>query len=68
MRYDGFNLSTLSTCPKCHKRFRVMMEEQEPGFRDTEELICPYCGEIIKESMEYIYFTYPIVEELIEDE
>jgi hypothetical protein len=45
-----------------------MMEEQEPGFRDTEELICPYCGEIIKESMEYIYFTYPIVEELIEDE
>lgn len=41
------------TCPKCGKKFHVTVYEQTPGFRDTEELICPHCKHVIRTSMEY---------------
>ena len=53
---ENFNYVVL--CPKCGKKFRVYETEQIPGFRDTEYMICPYCGEIVRESMEYEFTTY----------
>ena len=47
-------------CPKCHKKFKVYEVEQIPGFRDNEYMICPYCGEIVKASMEHEYATEKI--------
>lgn len=52
---EDFNY--VSQCPKCEKKFRVYETDQIPGFRDTEYMICPYCGEIVKASMEHEYTT-----------
>ena len=50
----------IAMCPKCHKKFKVYEVEQIPGFRDNEYMICPYCGEIVKASMEHEYATEKI--------
>ena len=47
----------VDVCPKCKKKFRVYESNQIPGFRDTEYMICPYCGETVRASMEYEYTT-----------
>ena len=48
-------------CPYCKKTFECQYEEQEPGFRWTETLVCPYCGKIIQESMEYDFYVRKFV-------
>jgi endogenous inhibitor of DNA gyrase (YacG/DUF329 family) len=55
---DDFNY--VSKCPKCGKHFKVYETEQTPGFRFPEDMICPYCGEVVKTSMEFEYTTYEI--------
>lgn len=52
------NFNYVAKCPKCGKKFKVYETEQIPGFRDTEYMICPYCGEIVRASMEYEFTTY----------
>ena len=52
MLYDTF-------CPYCHKEIVVCQIEQEPGFRDVEEMRCPYCKKVITTSMTYEYVTFP---------
>lgn len=52
---EDFNYVAL--CPKCGKKFKVYETDQIPGFRDTEYMICPYCGEIVRASMEHEYAT-----------
>lgn len=44
-------------CPECGKRMRIHAIEQTPGFRSMEELKCPHCGKVLKESMAYEYST-----------
>ncbi len=44
-----------SKCPKCHNSFSYYKQEQIPGHRDRDYLICPWCGEEISSSMEYDY-------------
>jgi len=59
---DINNFSYIEICPKCNKKFRVYEEEQIPGFRDMEYMICPYCKKTIRQSMEYEYVTEKIGE------
>lgn len=44
--------STIETCKYCHKEFKQTTVWQTPGFRDTEESVCPYCKRVIETSME----------------
>ena len=55
---DDFNY--VSKCPKCGKYFKVYETEQVPGFRFPEDMVCPYCGEVVKTSMEFEYKTYEV--------
>lgn len=48
----------VKVCPKCGKKFKVCETEQIPGFRDTEYMFCPYCGEKVRASMEYEFTTF----------
>ena len=57
---NDFNF--VESCPKCKKKFKVLETEQIPGFRDTEEMICPYCGHIVRTSMTYEFTTFPLEE------
>ena len=45
------------TCPFCNKEFLCYEKDQIPGFRNTEEKICPYCFGVIKTTLEYEYYT-----------
>ena len=47
-------------CPFCHKIFMCEFTEQTPGFRWDEDMKCPYCGKVVKTSLEYEFFTYKI--------
>lgn len=51
------NLSRVMECKECKQKFKVYETEQVPGFRDIEFLICPYCGKVLRESMEYEFIT-----------
>ena len=33
----------ITTCPNCGKKVIYWTEDQVPGFRDKDYLICPYC-------------------------
>lgn len=55
----------LVTCPKCHKLFKCMESEQTPGFRDKDYLCCPYCGNVLRSSMEYEFFCSKLTDEEI---
>ena len=50
-------------CPNCKKSFEVHEQEQVPGFRCVDELKCPYCGYVLRTSMEYEYMTYKLDKE-----
>lgn len=43
-------------CPECGKEFIVTEFDQIPGFRDKEELICPYCHKVLRTSMEVEFY------------
>jgi len=57
-RYEGRSIEYTTTCPKCKKMYDCVEIWQTPGFRDREEEICPYCGYIVKTSMEIEFRTY----------
>lgn len=48
----------VASCPKCGKKFKVVETEQIPGCRFPEDMVCPYCGEVVRTSMEYEYSTF----------
>ena len=56
-------LTTEKLCPFCGKRYSLTIYEQIPGFRDTEEEVCPYCNETIRTSMEYEFHTDKVEKE-----
>ena len=43
-------------CSHCGKKFSYCVEEQTPGFRFPSDLICPWCGETLRESLEVEYW------------
>lgn len=47
-------------CPKCKKYFYYEREEQNPGFHSDEDMVCPYCQNVIKTSLEYEFYTREI--------
>lgn len=53
---DGYH-SEIAICPKCGKKFSYCEEKQEPGFRQKDELHCPWCGDEIAYSMD-VEWTY----------
>lgn len=57
------NFNYVQKCPKCGKKFKVYEEEQVPGFRFPDPMICPYCNHVICKSMEVEFFTYKIEED-----
>lgn len=44
-------------CKFCGKHYESILVEQTPGFKDTEEEKCPYCGGVNRVSMEYEFST-----------
>lgn len=50
------------TCPFCGRNYEVTYIEQAPGCRMKDDEICPYCGKIIRSSMEYDSFTRKLEE------
>ena len=50
-------LKYFENCPFCKEQMLVTATPQEPGYRFREELICPYCGKIVRSSLEYEYKT-----------
>lgn len=52
------NFRQIEKCPYCEKEFYCVYVEQTPGFRDTEEKVCPYCKKVLRTSMEYEFYTY----------
>ena len=59
---DQMRLEEIHTCPYCKKKYHCITTEQMPGFRDTEEEKCPYCGKVVRESMDYEFSTYELEE------
>ena len=47
----------IKECECCHKKFRVYETDQIPGCRFPEDLVCPYCGELLRTSLEYEFMT-----------
>lgn len=44
-------------CPKCGKKYKCVIVEQEAGFRDKCEDVCPYCESVNGTSMEVEYIN-----------
>ena len=57
---EDYRFNYVCVCPHCGKQFLVYEEEQIPGFRNLEDMICPYCNSVVKQSMEFEYRTYEI--------
>lgn len=55
----------IEKCPKCGENFHCIETEQVIGCKSEEEKVCPYCGEILKTSMEYEYTCSKLSEEEI---
>ena len=51
-------------CPKCKRYFTFSVNYQTPGFRDTEDLRCPHCHYITRQSMEWEFYSRPIPEKI----
>ena len=51
MRYNNC-IEHFAVCNICGKKFKFIVEEQEPGFRMLDELHCPYCDTKLDQSME----------------
>lgn len=47
-------------CSKCGKLFNCTFVEQEPGFREIEELKCPYCDELLAKTNQFDFLVEPI--------
>lgn len=47
----------IQLCPHCERKFKVITQDQTPGFRFLEKLICPYCDKLIIESLEFEFYT-----------
>jgi len=37
----------IELCIKCKKEYGLMETNLRPGSRETEEIACPYCGNVI---------------------
>lgn len=55
--YINNSHTTKEECPYCHKTFIMTCTPQTPGFRMEEDLICPYCGEILNSSLHWEYYV-----------
>ena len=51
------SFTKVEKCPKCGKRFKCTYVEQTPGFRFSEDKICPHCNEVLRSSLEYEFYT-----------
>lgn len=46
------------TCKFCNKDYILIVRRQTPGFRDWEQEVCPHCHRVIRNSMEWEFWTY----------
>ena len=53
--YDTPLENEIERCSKCSKLFRCSEEDQEPGCRDKEYKVCPFCKSILDTSMSVDY-------------
>lgn len=61
MLVDDRWLQSKEICPHCKKTFNCYRKPQIPGFRDAEDMICPYCDKLVKTSMEWEFYTETIL-------
>ena len=47
--------SGIVKCSHCARAYRQTVMEQVPGFRERDNDVCPYCGELNGSSMEVEY-------------
>ena len=55
---DYTDFRKIDKCKKCGKEFWVELTPQTPGFRWTEDELCPYCGHVNRQSLEWEFTTY----------
>ena len=44
---------SVERCPRCGGEYTCERREQTPGFRMLEEEVCPYCGYVVRTSLEW---------------
>lgn len=49
-------------CPVCKSKLEYEQEEQEPGFRSMDYLICPVCRNIVDQSLSVEYMNVNVKE------
>lgn len=49
--------SGVHTCERCHRDYKFSTVRQEPGLREREDEICPYCQHVNASSMRFDYYT-----------
>lgn len=54
---NNINCRTIDKCKKCGKEFLVELIPQTPGFRWEEDEVCPYCGNVNRQSLEWEFYT-----------
>ena len=52
---------TKERCNKCGKVYIQIRYDQASGFRQLEEDVCPYCGNVNHKSMSTDFVNYPLV-------
>ena len=53
----GSEYNAIIKCSHCEKEFKAQISRQVPGFRSPEDLVCPYCGEVLRTSMELEFYS-----------
>lgn len=53
----------LSVCDKCHNIYRQEVRRQSLGFRGKEDDVCPVCGNVCTQSMEFEYSNSKLSED-----
>lgn len=59
-RFEDDEFTYICACPNCRKLFKVAETEQIPGFRFPEDMVCPYCGHVVRTSLEFEFRTFPM--------
>lgn len=53
---------TVVSCKHCGKDYIQVQTDQTPGFRSSEDDVCPYCHEVNRSSLAVEFDNFPMDE------